>query len=94
MIIKFSFQEASLIKEALFHENRSDLLGIFKNKENGDFNITEEQLIDIDDCCQDYFCSVGLNAEQEPNEKGLLIERLVDKIYDYLEKNDQNNSRA
>ena len=87
MIIKFSFQEASLIKEALFHENRSDLLGIFKNKENGD-------LIDIDDCCQDYFCSVGLNAEQEPNEKGLLIERLVDKIYDYLEKNDQNNSRA
>ena len=69
MIIKFSSQETSLIKEALLHENRFDLLNLLENHRDGSFDINEEQLIDMDDCCQDYFCSVGLNEKQEPNEK-------------------------
>ena len=86
-------QEIALIKDALKYKDRLDLMIILKD-DSESFELTDDQLIDVDDCCKDYFCAVGLDNKQEPNEKGLKIERLIDKIYDYLEKTDQSANRT
>jgi hypothetical protein len=90
MLVKLSSQEIPLIKEALNYKGRSDLIKILEN-DNKTFELTDDQLIDMDDCCKDYFCFVGLDDKQEANEKGLVIERLIDKIYGYLENYDSDN---
>ena len=88
MLISLSINEIELLSEALIYANREDLLPLLQNNNGNKFDLTDDQLIDMDDCCQDYFLYTGLNENYEAKPKGKSIEHLIDKIYDYLEESD------
>ncbi len=85
MLINLSINEVKLLKEALMYNNRGDLLLLLQNNEGNRFDLTDDQIIDMEDSCQDYFLYTGLDESYEATAKGQSIERLIDKLYNYLE---------
>lgn len=44
-------------------------------------DLDEDDAVDLRDLCSDYLLEIGFNAEYAVNEKGEVLEELVDKLY-------------
>lgn len=43
--------------------------------------LTEDDAVDVRELCSDYLTEVGFDADYGTNEKGKILEELVDKLY-------------
>ena len=76
------------IKSKLNSKRRFFLLDILKSQNRVSFSLEElsslvfndKKYEDIKQLVIDEFCKTGLNNEDEPNERGLLIEDLLDNL--------------
>jgi hypothetical protein len=59
-------------------DHRPDLLTILDSRE--DVALTEQQRDDLRQAVTDEFCQTGLKENDEPNQRGLLLEEIIDRL--------------
>lgn len=66
---------ANLLREVIT-KYRPDLIGVFYSPQTGD--LTAQQRMDLREAVGNELCETGLRENDEPNERGLLLEELID----------------
>jgi hypothetical protein len=82
MNIRLTFQQRDMlleVKERFKWENKLELeehptCVVLKN-------FDEDDAVDLRELCSDYLLEIGFDKEYAANEKGKLLESLVDKLY-------------
>ena len=77
MALQLPQEMARLLREVI-RDHRPDLLDILDAPEN--IQLTEQQRDDLRQAITDEFCKTGLQENDEPNRRGLLLEELIDRI--------------
>jgi len=72
-----SLRETDLMKEVVLKHNPS-LLPILNSL--GQVQLTFEQRESLREAISDEFIETGIKGNDEPNERGLLLERLIDRL--------------
>lgn len=82
MGIRITMQEKDMLKEV---KNRYDWKNELKFDIQPKFVILEstndDLIIELRELCSDYLQEVGFDDKYEPDEKGILLESLIDKLY-------------
>ena len=68
---------ADVLREVV-QDHRPDLLTILESREN--IELTEQQRDDLRQAVTDEFCQTGLKENDEPNQRGLLLEEIIDRL--------------
>ncbi|NCP62834.1 MAG: hypothetical protein GW748_06625 [Alphaproteobacteria bacterium] len=69
-----------LLNEVEITDKLKDLL----KKYSDDKDLTDDDVMELEDCVGDQFCTDGIENDK-PNKKGLYIETIIDKFYKILE---------
>jgi len=77
MMIALSLKESKLLKEILV-KNAPSLLPVLDSV--GLIPLTGEQREEIREAIADELLKTGLSENDEPNERGLLLESLIDRL--------------
>jgi hypothetical protein len=77
MALRLPKEMAVLLRE-IIESHRPEMLGILDSPE--DSRLTEQQRDHLRQEITDEFCRTGLQANDEPNQRGLLLEELVDRL--------------
>ncbi len=82
MNVRLTFQQRNMllkVKERFKWENNLE----FEEKPTCAIlkNFYEDDAIDLRELCSDYLLEIGFDEEYAANEKGKLLESLVDKLY-------------
>ena len=72
--IIISNNDKEFLERVLFDEDRGDLVAILSNE------LTTEEVDDICETINDQFIKCGLLDNYEPNQYGLELEELLDKV--------------
>lgn len=80
MKAKFSLKEIEVLKEALRYENRPIPTTFSQQNDVMYLDITEDQILDYEQCCEEYLLYAGFDAEYELTSKGKVTENLIDKF--------------
>lgn len=68
---------ADVLREVV-QDHCPDLLTILDSRE--DVALTEQQRDDLRQAVTDEFCQTGLKENDEPNQRGLLLEEIIDRL--------------
>jgi hypothetical protein len=82
MKVLVSGSELAVLREAILSEKSDLKLNVDEDRENGRILLISEIEADaLRDLCGDYMSVVGFDADYNPNEKGVLLEELIDKLF-------------
>lgn len=77
---KLTPKMSDVLKEVI-HEHCPDL---FSNIESFKIkDLTPEQISQLCETITDEFCATGLKSDSEPNERGILLEELLDYVKNF-----------
>ena len=71
-------QEMAAVLREIIQSHRPDLLHIVHSPH--DVQLTEQQRDDLRQAVTDEFCQTGLQENDEPNQRGLMLEELIDRL--------------
>ena len=77
MALRLSQAMADVLREVI-QNHRPDLLTILDSPV--DVELTEQQRDDLRQAVTDEFCQTGLKENDEPNQRGLLLEEIIDRL--------------
>ena len=77
MALRLPKEMADVLREVVQNQ-RPDLLTILDSP--ADFELTEQQRDDLRQAVTDEFCQTGLKENDEPNQRGLLLEEIIDRL--------------
>ena len=77
MALRLPQAMADVLREVV-QDHRPDLLTILESREN--IELTEQQRDDLRQAVTDEFCQTGLKENDEPNQRGLLLEKIIDRL--------------
>jgi hypothetical protein len=77
MVLRLSPKMEELLTEVI-SKRRPDLISLLASPQ--DTELSDSQIDELREAVADEFCETGLREDDEPNERGLLLEDIIGRI--------------
>lgn len=82
MKVRLTKEEVAALTEAAQASRLEDLIDLEADeKENIYLCVSEDAATELRESCSDLLSTMGFDEDYRPNEKGVVLENLIDKLY-------------